>query len=307
MAAHSPQIVSASITGVVNGTSPFMPEGLRNPLQQGMYIDEFRFTMTTARVAGGAWYGGVPDALRIALRLGNTELTKGLIPAALLGRPRDWFAESPSVLSNFIWRLPKPMYIPRQTTISVQVQQQEDFRTATPLLMAVDAAMVGRPTLDNPKFVNVPYAAHFQGSLVTSGTTVDQSTRNDLRNPFRVPLHVNRFAATNWAVADGTDPTSSLPKLALGAPFDAPGACGANSIQLFDQDDRFGVRDVTPPGGFAALSDRSWRVDSTLASNAYFVADLSTTLSTGYSSTRQAIAMIGYRVMPITELGVSRE
>lgn len=308
MPANSPILISKSLTGILNGGSPFVPEGLTNELKQGLWIDEFRFTMTTERVDAGTWYGPSPDALRVAIRIGNTELTKGLIPAALLCRPRDWLSETPSILCNFIWRLPKRLYLPENGNINVRVQQQDDFYAANPLKMSVDVAVVARPTLDKPKFVDVPYASFYQGSLVTSGTVADRSGENDLRNPFRELLRVVRFSATNWGTMHGggnlSDPTVGAFSVKEVRTLDAVGMCGANTIQLYDQDGDFGVRDVTPLGAFAALSDRSWKVDARLKSNAHFIADLSTTLSSGSVATRQAIGMIGYRTIPLSALGV---
>jgi hypothetical protein len=94
MPANSPILISQSLTGILTGASPFINGGLNNDLSQGIWVDEFRFSMTTERVDDGAWFGPSPDCLRVALRVGNTELTRGFIPAALLCRPRDHLASS---------------------------------------------------------------------------------------------------------------------------------------------------------------------------------------------------------------------
>lgn len=314
MPANSPILIGQSVSNILNGSTQFVPEGFKNPLKQGVWIDEIRFTVTSRKVAGGTWGGDVPDALRVAIRLGKAELTKGLIPAALLCRPRDWLGEAPSVLHNFIWRLPKPLYLPQNGNVSVQLQQREDFQSSA-LRLDVDVALVCRPTLEVPENVHVPYAAFFQGTMVTSGTTVEQSNENDLRNPFQQTLNIVRFALTNWATMPNTDdgigafaqnPTFGIVSQVPGWTFDAPGMCGANTIRLFDSDGDFGVRDVTPSGAFVALADRTWKVNAKLKPNNYFIVEMSTKLSTGYFKTRQAVGMIGYRTIPLAELGVAR-
>jgi hypothetical protein len=203
------------------------------------------------------------------------------------------------------------MYLPENANVNVQIQHKNDFYSANPLKMDVDVAMVGRPTLDRPKYVDVPYAAHFQGTLVSSATAVeDQSKESDLRNPFRETLRITRFAMTNWAAMTAgsteSDPLTGPYTIREARTIDAVGMCGANTIQIYDQDGDHTVREVTPTGGIMAIGDRTWKVDAKLPPNAHFIANLSTILSSGYEMTRQAVAMIGYRTIPVTELGAAQ-
>jgi hypothetical protein len=55
MPANSPILISQSLTGILTGASPFINGGLNNDLSQGIWVDEFRFSMTTERVDDGAW------------------------------------------------------------------------------------------------------------------------------------------------------------------------------------------------------------------------------------------------------------
>lgn len=313
MPAKSPILISKSLTGIVNGNAPFIPEGFKNPLNQGAWLDEIRFTITVERADAGAWFGSAPDALRTAIRIGNTELTKGLIPAALLCMPRDWAGEFPSILANFLWRLPKPMYFPRNANLNVQVQQREDFFTANPLLMSVDVAALLRPTLEVPEFVHVPYASHFTGTKTTSTTaTTEVSTPNDLRNPFRDILNVSRFSFTDWALPEGYDPTTGTPYTngvqgqALGLWANGVGMCGSNLVRLFDRNGQPGVRAKTPVGVFGAVNSRAWKVNAVLKPNDYFIAELTSVADSGVSAARLAVAMVGYRTIPLADLGAAR-
>lgn len=360
MTPASPIIIGQSLFNIANGSTKFVPNGIQNP-RAGMWVDELRFLVTMKGAVQGIGQQTIlHDAVRFQVKVGKTELTSGYVGAALIAGVRDWAVDTTFGLATFTelgiepaafgvgvytWRFPKPMYLPSNGVLDIAMQQQDDMAFTPARLMNVDIAAVCRtvPRGQEPTTVDVPFAANWFGDvLVNPGGTnnpgapgvvlsvvasaVQQSSSHDLRNRFRVPLHVTRMAATQWAKADfengaaipGLATQQSGPEVsawigggvALVPEFN--GNVGADSptfqptkLQILDQDGHPIVRDMAPPGAIFAYVDRAWRIDALIPPNGYYMVDSTTVLTSACAATRVAVGMIGYRTIPVAELGVA--
>lgn len=166
---------------------------------------------------------------------------------------------------------------------------------------------------------------------VVVASAIQQSSTSDLRNTHRVSLKVTRFAATQWANGDFfLNTTNSYGKGAAAAGQQsgpeynawiggaAPLLSPANnnignasapysptSLQILDQHGQPIVRDQASPGAIFAYADRAWRVQATLPPNGYYLIDATPVITSPFKASRLAVAVIGYRTIPVAELGVA--
>jgi hypothetical protein len=241
----------------------------------------------------------------------------------------------------FCWRFPKPMYLPENGVLDIAVQQQDDLGFPAKTLN-VDIAALCRevPRGQEPKTTDVPFVANWFGAPVNNpgatnnpgnagtvlsvvASSMQQSTSHDLRNRFRVPLRVTRFTATQWANANFEAPgtptlnqsgpevnawvgggAALVPALNNNIGQDSP-LFQPTMMQIFDQDGQPIVRDQSSPGAIFAYADRAWRVDSILPPNGYFLVDANVVTTSAYRSSRLAVGMVGYRTIPVSDLGVA--
>lgn len=296
---------------------------LENPFQGPMWLDEIRFSLPVLDGTSSpalSW-----SALSVDLKLGNTPITRANVPISLLGkalndgvnnslapgelaRTNQTDAASSGVgLSagpqRFTWKLPKPLFIPAREllrpTMYFTPYSGATARTVT-IAYACRPLPLNYPT---PAKLDVPWVSYFKpgfSAVPSSADITDQSTPNDIYNPWAQELHVQRFVGRF-----------------MGLPyFEADNFMGLASAQIdfntgltksgtfVTAQDSFGnilVRDPTPFAHVFDVLDRSWTVNARLAPKGFYTFTVDRqwsgypSNSIGLTQATVGISMVGWR------------
>ncbi len=274
------------------GVHEFDTTKLTNPSGSPMWLDEISFALSR---------GGYGSTIRAAFTLDRVPLTGGYVPVWNFGRMLNTaFEETNDGPNNgmFVWRLPKPLYIPAGKYLAAKI-----WHTGLPDVKTCDFRMTyyGRAISSSapvPKRIPIPWVTSFVGNVVpTAADTTDKSADSDLCNPFDVPLFVQRFIgrAISYEGSAGSPPNEV--KDAFVDEF-SRAVSELITIRAFDHRGRILVRDYTPLAALFSESDKSWTVNAKLAPKGFYRMMLSEALSAltvGYNI-RPMISMVGYRM-----------
>lgn len=197
--------LTANADGVVAGaTASVNTLALKDPRPIEIHAIKFSILGAYSATLGAcpAVNGGM---VGVGLTLGSLPLTQGFVPIWNFARgeslvddsctTRSYDATSLSfpLAADYVWRLPRPLYVPPGRVVVPQVQHRGiisypiDFRIS----------YVGR-TVEEKKgkaTIQIPYVtAWTSGSYaINSARTLERSSETDFRNPFIRPLHVLYF------------------------------------------------------------------------------------------------------------------
>lgn len=248
------------------------------------------------------------DTIRARLTYANNPLTNGFVPVNLIARTDDWRENTPSMViegqathSSYVWKLARPMWMPPNAKVTVQILHQNDFVVDIPAGAVVsDVCLRGR--LDEsdavPAFIDLPYATAFLGavqSTVSAGKTgvappvVEQTAQTDLFNPFDVPFNVDRLQYEISVSSHGKGNAGATN--ANFAPTDATSAQDQTGLLLSGQNygldrryvtmkmtsstGRALVKDFVPIGSVISSTDRALDTKAVLDPMHYYIAFLS--------------------------------
>ncbi len=155
------------------------PTTLLNPNRAPMLVDQFRITLADAT-------GVVATQLQMNLVMGNMPLTNGFVHVlGVMPQPR---------YDQLVWHLPKPLWVPRDVQIAVQLRVQGATTTRTSI--PVDFSIVGRSVAGGmpiPSTIYAPWAASAIQQPNTTANTRWVTPDNALGNPFNGPMRVTRL------------------------------------------------------------------------------------------------------------------
>lgn len=308
---------------------------LVNPSRTAMLVTAVRFRVDPAQsgVLGGSPLS-VGSAVWCRLDLGRLALTAGrfipllaLCPAldSMASVPVGVFAVTGSFLpaagtsgsgtSEYLWQLPKPLYVPAGEVIVPQFYVDGDLWGGI-AGTTVAVTYVGYALPSNyriPSFINAPFATAWIDSLRAGGvdTLGVKSIRSDLKNPFGEDLYVQRMigaygylsAAVTFSASspqgpgDGMwDPTNTSGVLTV---TDAVGN-DAITTQIFKSNGFQVAKDKTPWSLLFPYTTRTLDMCGVLHRNEWFQLQSDLKLSTGFAmpagdSIKLMTSLIGYR------------
>jgi hypothetical protein len=192
---------------------------LQNPSRSAWLLDEIRFRFEPAALTAG-YAGACAQIVSVRLELGNLPLTAtGYVPVALLCRTLDpsveWATSATSDM-GFVWRLPKPLYIPAGKTVVPTFRLDGSIGYPTPPVVTAYVSMVGRLlplTAPVPALVEVPFATAWLDAVRGGGVDYKgvRSPKSDLKNPHGEPVYVQQMLGTYFYQSQGSDLTVYVP------------------------------------------------------------------------------------------------
>ena len=294
--------------------SPSTPDAFNNkfkyPILVRDIVIDWDWTIPTRAVA--QTYGApLGDAIRIQVKYCNQPLTSGYIPVRLLGHISDWRGSTPgftvstavsgsTLHSSFRWVFRRPLWLPPDAPLTIQIQHQNDFAVNVPAA-AQDVDVTVRGTLDEsgviPQFVDVPYAAMFLGavqSTVVANTTgvapvvTERSGQTDLFNPFDQTLMLERMKYEISVSSHGNDgatnanfaPTDEVSAQDQTSQLNNGQAYGLDRryvvIKLSSSDGRNLIQNFTPIGGVLSTTQyrRGMANNTILEPGAFYLATI---------------------------------
>jgi hypothetical protein len=265
----SPILLSAVANGVVPGTEVQLnPQLLRNPFNTPMLINEVRVSVEQGSVTGGS--------VHVELKLGRTPLTKGFVPAWLLGKMLNSIEMNNAALTNtYTWRFPKPLFVPAAELLSASIRYRNDlFGTLPPvpagIVNSVRVDYAGRTLPGNtavPPILQVPFVAAYIAPPVSVGVGavvayLNESTEVDLCNPFNGPLYVQRFLGRLMVNNAGADIDAGVAGALVTNKYDVWEH--ELLVRMTSSEGKITVRDEVPFGHLFSAVDRAWTVGDTL-------------------------------------------
>lgn len=253
--------------------------------------------------------------IRVGLKMGRHGITKEPTPIWNLGRLNAnnvvyTGLETDATgytFASWTWRLPAPLLVSGNSVI-VPTIVYKDYATPAgedpPPAVKVSIAYAGRVIASNqplPARWPIPAVAFYESEDRPFST----SNAEDLMNPYRHDLHVQRFTTHLLAsrYTEGIGPTDAGIDL-LGNPTRAPDALsdapvaanpGDFKIKMIDRLRTLVTKDFTPTGQFVDRNSRSWFVDTILPPNDYYIVQVEKPAA-DYPGVLHQIAMIGCRM-----------
>ncbi len=195
----------AQTTVQSGGSSGVNQEALRNPLDLPMEILEIKFQIRAVTSLPQTTNTPVLTGASIAAEfaLDSIPLTAGFVPLWCFGKSlRVDLAEvqpfeitnGPNFHGHYRWRLSSPLFIAPGQVLTPKFAHLGD----TPAALKVIVSYSGRtlPKGYQPKkTLTVPYAAYYASKVFNgfNGADTDTSKETDLRNPFDIPIRVERL------------------------------------------------------------------------------------------------------------------
>jgi len=278
------------------------------------------------------------DALRVQAKIGNHPLTAGYVPIPLVGTISDWRANTPPMTasgdvihSTFTWAFPRPLWIPPNVALQIQIQHQNDFAVdvnAPATTIDVTARGAVDETGFTPSYVDIPYCAAYLGpvrSTVSGGQTgllpmvTSQTAQTDLFNPFDVPLAIDRFRYGVTVSSHGYDSGNAVnanfaPTAATSAQDQTSALASGQgygldrryvNIKLTSAVGRSLIKDYLPIGAVISSTNRSLGAGVLLDARRYYIAQIQeqmplfTDRGTLPFQMRTTLAIVGSRRVPI--------
>ena len=287
-------VIESNASGGVNAIA------LKNPIGGPMQVHQIKFQLTATLLSGqdsGA-LGSLGGVIGASISIGNHPLTNGFVPVWLFGRPNnvvnggedfvDVQTGEERSISEYVWNLPRPMYVPDGATITPSFQHRGLIKNQVAVRMSVSAKSYGLDAPD-PEKIFIPYVSSYVSkNFIANDEDTDQSLETDLVNTFPKPLFLQRFTgrtqlfnSATGAVTD-LDPTSSLNIL---------------SVRMADSNGRAIVPTYTVFGNVFSYATRSWDLDgrAQMDPNAYYRVFLRKTTSpeSSYNAADTVQAFVG--------------
>ena len=274
-------------------------------------VDEIRFRVY-GNSAGFTWQDW-RGFIRVGLKVGRNGITKEPTPIWNLGRLNannvvytglDTDA-SGYTFASWTWRLPTPLLVSGNGVIvPTFVFQSYPWTVLPPDPVKVSIAYAGRVLASNqpiPTRWPIPAVAYYE----SPDAPYSMSSAEDLFNPYRHDLHVQRITA--HVLVPG--PVVGFPSLVggadlLGNPARPPdpsqagpiaGNPGPFTVRVQDRFKTLVTKDFTPTPAFVDRNSRSWFMDTVLLPTDYYVAEVQKP-ATGYPGVVHQISMIGCRM-----------
>ncbi|MFZ2152121.1 MAG: hypothetical protein WAV09_03375 [Minisyncoccia bacterium] len=212
----APVIFSAQATLKVGKSAVLNAQTLQSGFRTGYFIDEIRISMTTEpMIAGLGGNGdnctGLAGVVRIKFQTGAYVFSADAVPVGLLAPyfGNDYGRHLAGTVgadptnrsySTVRWALPKPLYMPAGDVVLANVELATNSLLTTMFgaedAVKVTVTYVGRiiPQGFGAKVRNVPWLAWWSKDHSTA--YADAQTR--LRNPFAIPVHVQRFTQRTY-------------------------------------------------------------------------------------------------------------
>jgi len=232
----SPMILSAKVGPLTNIGDDLSidPLQLLNPNRGSMLIDQFRFTFDYIPAAPSPMgaFTEAQNMIAAEIRVGSIPLMPKPVTVAVLAPPYVG-ALTPSVVNfqanpfggNYdwhdtvlVWHLHKPLYVPRDVSLSARFVLQRLFSQGSPFTepsasIQVRFTVAGRSLSEDdqvPTEIIMPWVTETR-ARVSSPTFV--SGDSDLINSHDVPLNVKQFVGSNYirpvtGVWSGTETTT---------------------------------------------------------------------------------------------------
>lgn len=325
-----PLFLNAKTTVAPNSTGGVNSIALRNPMHRPMEIlaISFEMEMTGFQGAGALPLPDEPPLnvlgglIACKLDLGQWPITNGFVPTWSFGRSEQAFDEatqssaviidptSPTgvreaTTQSYIWRLPRPLYVPNDSVLVPNFQHRGLF--AKPVDVNVGYVCRSLPKGYEPKKIILPYAAAFvsknfdvntiAGSV--SGFDTDESTETDLTNSFDEELCLQRFSGRALMYNNGAPSLSDE----TGQPLSAWASAGL-TVRMVDSHGRPIIPNFTPFRTAFAGMTRSWEMDAgqMLDPRSYYnailrVNSLGVPPADQFYTLQAMIGMVGWREM----------
>jgi hypothetical protein len=239
--------------------------------------------------------------LRMRLRLGSEELTKGFVPLGCLGKVlNDETSMGNGGHNSFVWRLPKPLYVPPSELLVPSFFTAPGASAPNDYPHEVSYAGYSLEGEPPPSEVHLPWASAWvprkvlvPADVATSQNYIDISKTGDFPNPFPVPLHVQRFIGR---YEFGTYSESANVGQDL--------AGFLTTVTATDSAGNILVRDPTPFSHLFSPIDRCWTVNAVLPPKGFYRFRMERNFAgyAVYSGTptyfNLGIGMVGWRTVP---------
>jgi hypothetical protein len=284
-------LVSAPMTPAAAGVAIGAPIGIRNNDDVGVLIDQFMFDMPTLTGVTTAGFAGPEYA--VSLRYKGEPLTNGWVSLPGCCPVQN---EQIDRLYGQAVRLAKPMYLAPGEWIDVSVRGDHG-NAPTPGGFAtfgttVTAYARGR-FADPPAERWLPYLATYTGTVLDGTTNVlfsMASTPQDLGNPFRTPLLIERLVGRVIMGTSAATLNVVIPNQPVWAQF---------KMILSDDQARLWIPTPTPLYVATNLLTRSWRLNYMLPPQSFLRATIEGTATwnagIGRNFAAPLLGMVGYR------------
>lgn len=291
----SPIFLTASRLYQSGESSAVNQKALINHSGRPIEILEIRFQVLPA---SGVTLTGGAVSCQLSYN-GKHEMTNSFVPVWSFARSYNMIDEMGLNATNHVMgfrlKLARPMWLQPGGFINATFHHNSLTQDA----LTAQIGLAGRILLDGPssppKKVCIPYVSNYQSKSFDGygAADTDNSTENDLINPFEVPLRVQRFTHhTN--IFDATGP--------LNHEYDN-GYADLDSnlfqVRMVGSDGSLIVPTFSTMNQIFSRMTRSWECEHTLAPGGYYVAYLNKlappNLTTGTYQVVEHIGMVGYR------------
>jgi hypothetical protein len=254
------------------------PIGLKNTDSVGVLIDQLAFSVAFTDGTGSA------QDIGVSLRYRGEPLTNGWVSVSAICpvRTEEFDQEGFRVV-----RLERPLFLAPGEGIDVSGAML--FGHTVPRIFQVVAQ--GR-FADPPETRWLPYFSTFAGAVQdrTSGALFSSvSTPQDLGNPFKGPLVLERLVGRVLTSTSATGPFGAGIPTVASSPF---------NVRLSDDQSRWWIPTPTPIHTVVNVLTRSWRLNYTLPPSGFLRVEIEGTATWPASGVRYAIpivGMVGYR------------
>lgn len=326
-ALYPPLLLYAGVNALAQGAQQGLQQTneLRNPYQTAMLVDEIRLysavtpdqQLTNSPVL-------MNDIPKFRLKLGSQELTDEFVPQYLFGPTLDWFsfisAITPSGYGVTIWRLPKPLYVPRNGFINATFANDAAFwqaaiagRTLESFTVDFGIALAARSLPSDypvPEYVDVPYVSKFLSEDFSSAVPIQfQSSETDLKNPFQEELQVDQFI---YMVEQGIYKAEQSGYTTLRPVMDPTQGelpdvlARILTMKIYTYSGAVVQRDPIPLGVIASPAHRSWPLKTALPPKGYVTCYVNADpVAATTNSFRLCASIVGHRRVALANLGVA--
>jgi hypothetical protein len=255
---ESPMCISTGRASLAVGDSAIANgAAIQSKYRGPLLINEIEFVVASVGLdAAGQRIMDFRQGIQASIMAGRLALTNGYCPIALLGPSNavgngigtqagaDYTTEAgvytPSgsatvstVWGSTYWRFPKPLFYPPSLGFTIRYQREPTTPDAFPAV-TIDCVVRGyylRKDIYYPSEIDVPWAAGSSFRQLYDMQHQNNAPAEEIfRNPFPVPLNIQRFTARYWTQS----PTTFTP------------VTGPSSV-IFDLND--GIYDQDPYGG----------------------------------------------------------
>lgn len=271
----TPVVLSGSCQVNRNNTGQPPALDLTYPFRKALWIEEIRFQIYKDQEGSVITRPQLGANIAMTMALGRHYIARYPVPIWLLGTVQDRTMEGVSLatdvtqdVSQYRWRLPAPLYLePGQTLLpifqrGIPAGLPDDGMTNAFTVWVTYAGRVASPNAPRPKTIQVPFVSPF---ITDTSATYQETTENDLANPFDKPLRVQRLTGRVYTQTAGSsaDEAQAL----------TPTAAGLASVLTVMMEDSWGGKMVNNPTGPSDVWDilrGAWTVDTMLPAKSQY-------------------------------------